>query len=448
MQIPDEVKILINKFNEKGFKSYLVGGCVRDYLMGIKVNDYDLATDATPDETSKVFSHTHPVGVDFGTVLVIIQGKGFEVTSFRKDIETDGRHAKVEFSRNLIDDLNRRDFTINAIAYDPLKDEYIDPFKGREDIKNKILQSVGDSRKRFKEDYLRILRGIRFAARFKLQIEQSVKEAISETKNGINILSDERIREEILKSLEQIDKPSDYFNLMDELSVLAVILPELTELKGVEQNYYHLYDCFTHTMVSIDRIKKKYPLLRLTVLLHDIAKPECKTFKNEKKDFTFTGHDRQGANIAKKIMTRLKFSKDEIKYVTTLIKNHLYILNENATKPAIRRYINRIGKEYLKDMFRFHFADVYSHRFAEQRRKEVLNFYRRIKEVLKEENVFSIKDLAINGYDLKDMGLEPSPLFSKILKHCLEIVLDNPDKNKKEILIDEVKKYLQTSSGL
>lgn len=436
-KLPKGVIYIVETLQKSGFKAYVVGGSIRDLLIGIPVYDWDITTDAIPDLVSSLFKKVIPTGVEYGTVTVMLDDGAYEVTTFRSDENySDGRRPdKVSFTKDIRDDLSRRDFTMNAIAYDPLSKELIDPFNGRADIKAKLVRAVGDPEKRLGEDGLRSLRACRFAAKLGFEIEEKALSAISKTLDVFGKVAPERVHDEIMKMM-MADKPSVGFEYMRKTGLLKLIMPELEAGLGVEQpKPFHVHDVYYHNIYACDSAPKELPLVRLAALLHDISKPECK------KDGTFYDHDIQGSDSAEAILKRLKFSNDDIEDVANLVRNHMFNYTPEWSDSAVRRFIKRVGIDNLEDLFLLRIADM------KAMEKEINSSYLkdlkdRIKWVIEAEDALDVSDLKINGKQVMQvLGCGPGPKIGEVLNGLLEKVLDDPSLNEKDRLIEMVKQY-------
>lgn len=428
---------IIKTLNNKGFRCYLVGGCIRDLLMKNKPQEWDLTTDALPRDIQGLFDKVVPTGIEYGTVTIILSDGYYEVTTFRADERyVDGRHPEnVRFTKNLEEDLKRRDFTVNAMAYNPFTSEFIDLFNGKKDLKDKIIKTVGDPVKRFSEDGLRPIRACRFAAQLKFEIEKNTFKAISQSLNIIRKVAPERVKDEVVKILKT-DKPSMAFELMRQSGILDIFIPELSDCFEVEQPpKFHKYDVYWHSLYSCDAAPKDNLVVRLASLLHDIAKPICK------KEYTFYNHDRVGKEMTEKILKRLRFSNEIIARVSVLIINHMFDYRDEWKDATVRRFIRRIGVENLDDLFLLRIADT------KAMEREIDNKYlsklkKRINKVLDEEAALHIKDLKIDGSDVMEvLNISPSPKVGEILNYLIEKVLDDPSLNTREKLIEIIKKH-------
>ncbi|MFN4245215.1 MAG: CCA tRNA nucleotidyltransferase [Brevinematia bacterium] len=445
---------------KSGHECYAVGGIVRDLIIHKKVpkdSDWDFATSATPDEVIKIFSHKKfkvvPTGVQHGTVSVIYKGKEYQITTYRIDRDyNDFRHpSEVVFVKSIEEDLSRRDFTINAMALNIITGEFIDKFGGLNDIKNKVIRCVGDPITRFNEDALRMLRACRFSAKLEFTIEENTLNAISLLSENITKISAERIRDEIIKMMLAY-KPSIGIEYMRKTNLLNHILPELVNCYGVSQNVYHKYDVYYHSLLTCDTIsslindesdKKRIYRLKLSGLLHDIAKPITKqnVIENGLDVSTFYNHEVVGAVIVKKILKRLKFSNEDIDYITRLVRHHMFYYTDEWTDSAVRRFMRNVGLDIIDDLFVLREAD----RIGSGKRKpgsiSLQKLKNRIIKVIEEENAITVKDLKVNGYDIMNtLNIKPGPMVGKILNSLLQIVLEDPSLNTKEILLELAKK--------
>lgn len=437
LKMPKGVINIIEVLRRNGFAAYVVGGSIRDILLGMPVYDWDITTDASPKQVTSLFDKVVPTGIKYGTVTVLLKDGDFEVTTFRCDEKySDGRHPdKISFTKDIKEDLARRDFTVNAIAYDPVEDKLIDPFGGRQDLEKKIIRAVGEPLERFKEDGLRALRACRFAAKLEFSIEDATLRAISKTLRIFKKVAAERVRDEIMKMMLS-ERPSLGFEYMRKTGLLKIILPELEKCVGVEQpKAFHVHDVYYHSIYACDAAPKELPLVRIAALLHDISKPACK------KGETFYDHDNAGAVAAGKIMKRLKFGNDDTKEVVNLIKNHMFNYTQEWSDSAVRRFIKRVGPENLEDLFILRISDM------KAMEKEIDPGYlkelkTRVKKVIEEENALNISDLKVNGMDvMKTLKIKESPKVGKILDSLLEKVLDDPVLNKRDSLLKIIRQY-------
>lgn len=428
---------VVETLRAAGHEAWAVGGAVRDCLLGRPPGDWDVATDARPERVDELFPHTHPLGIEHGTVAVRVGDETVEVTTFRTDVATDGRHAEVAFGASLEEDLARRDFTINAIAWDPVDDRVVDPFGGVDDLEAGRLRAVGDPDRRFPEDYLRILRAFRFAARFDLDWEGDTRAAAARHAHGVSRLSGERVRDELLKTFAQCRSASAALEGWRGTGVLARLLPEVAVCFGVAQNRFHADDVGVHSLMVVDQVHPRRPFLRLIALLHDVGKPPARTVHPKTGDWTFPEHDRIGARLAGQVLERLRFSNREIRRGVHLVRVHMDLLPPEASDAAVRRWIRRIGEEHVWDLYRIHLADWWGNRKrAEEPPDSLVDMYRRVRAVLREEHALKVTDLAIDGNDLMAMGIEPGPEIGRVLDRLLERVLEDPTLNRRERLLE------------
>lgn len=444
MKLPKEVLNFAKKFHENKFQIYLVGGAVRDYLIKGNIIDYDFTTDATPEEVMKIFKSVVPVGINHGTVMVLFEKFSFEVTTFRSDGKySDNRHPdSITFIKSLDEDLKRRDFTINALAYDIINNKIIDMFNGKDDIKNKIIKAIGEPADRFNEDSLRMLRACRFSSQLNFKIEDNTLDAIRKMSKKINNISTERTRDEIIK-LMQTDMPSVGLEYMRITGLMDEILPELSSCYGIYQNRFHKYDVYYHNLYTCDASDKNNYLLRLASLFHDIAKPQTRRGKDDSVDEnSFYNHEVIGAKIARRILKRLKFKNSDVISITHLIKHHMFYYTSEWTDGAVRRFIRNVGLENIDELFKLREADRIGNGMKYGIPEAFINFQNRIKKILELDNAFKITDLNIDGnVIMKVLKLTPGPIIGEILNYLLEIVLDNPELNKKKLLIEHAVEY-------
>lgn len=436
--LPREVKSIISALEGGGYSAYAVGGCIRDALLNREPKDWDITTDATPDEIKKIFPVTIDTGIEHGTVTVRLHGESFEVTTFRTDGEyLDGRHPKeVNFVRDLKEDLRRRDFTINALAYND-KTGVVDEFGGLTDLQNGIIRSVDDPLKRFSEDALRMMRGVRFSAQLGFEIEEKTKDAICKLAPTISKVSVERICDELLKTIMS-ERPEAMESLY-ALGLSKVFLPEWDLMMETPQNTkHHIGSVGFHTILVMKNVPATKSL-RLSALLHDVAKPLSKKTDANGNDH-FAGHPQLGEELARKIMHRLKLDNDTIDRVSRLVKYH-----DDRPAPSrrnVRRMINRIGRDYMEDLFLLRQGDLAGQSDYKRDEKVALedNLKRLYEEIRDTGECTDLSMLDIKGKDVIDTGIEPGPEIGKILKALLERVLASPELNRRELLLDMVKK--------
>jgi tRNA nucleotidyltransferase (CCA-adding enzyme) len=439
--IPDEVKEILKIFEDKNFEIYIVGGAVRDLLMGKIPNDWDFTTNATPEEILKVLGEEAFYDNKFGTVGLKsknINLDPFEITTFRTESNyLDGRHPeKVEWGKSLEDDLGRRDFTINALALD--KDfKVIDLYNGQKDLEKKLIKAVGDPTERFTEDALRMMRAIRIATELNFKIDEKTFEAIKSNSTLINKIAKERIKDELFKILSS-NHADLGISMLKDSGILEEILPEVYKMFGVEQKSpgrHHIYDVGTHCLMALKFCKSNDPIVKFATLIHDIGKPQTMK-KLETGTITFYNHEVVGEIIARRIADRLRFSKHEAEKLLKLVRWHQFTVNEFQTDSALRRFIKNVGIENLEDIIILRTADRLGSGSKETswRTEE---FKKRLLEVQKQP--FSIKDLKINGSDvMKELNLKPSKKVGEILEKLFQEVVEKKIENKKTSLLNHL----------
>ena len=449
IKIPDILKKMNEIFVQHGYKAYLVGGAVRDMLMGKEPHDWDVTTDATPEQVMSIFRKVIPTGIAHGTVTVHFMKNEIEVTTFRTESDySDGRHPdKVEYTGNIEEDLSRRDFTINASASDLGDGTITDPFHGRDDIKRKVIRTVGNPLERFSEDGLRPVRAVRFSAQLGFEIERETLKAISEPEilkktSGISL---ERFRGELLK-LMKAEKPSAGLKLMEESGILDIFIPEFKKCRGCIQGDfrgYHQFDVLDHLFYACDGAPASKQNVRLAALFHDIGKPDVKRVipTPQGDQFTFYTHEAKSQQITKEILFRLKFSNAEIANICHLVVNHMFNYTQDWTDAAVRRFLAKIHEENLEDLYDLRLADIYGMNNAPVRGQDsrtiaLLNELKdRISKETEKNSVLSLKQLAVNGKDLMKNGISAGKDLGFVLNQLLETVLEDPSQNEKEQLI-------------
>lgn len=449
IKIPDILKKMNDIFVQHGYKAYLVGGAVRDMLMGKEPHDWDVTTDATPEQVMSIFRKVIPTGIAHGTVTVHFMKNEIEVTTFRTESDySDGRHPdKVEYTGNIEEDLSRRDFTINAIASYLGDGTITDPFHGRDDIKRKVIRTVGNPLERFSEDGLRPVRAVRFSAQLGFEIERETLKAISEPEilkktSGISL---ERFRDELLK-LMKAEKPSAGLKLMEDSGILDIFIPEFKKCRGCIQGDfrgYHQFDVLDHLFYACDGAPASKQNVRLAALFHDIGKPDVKRVipTPQGDQFTFYNHEAKSQQITKEILFRLKFSNAEIANICHLVVNHMFNYTQDWTDAAVRRFLAKIQAENLEDLYDLRLADIYGMNNAPVRGQDsrtiaLLNELKdRISKETEKNSVLSLKQLAVNGKDLMKNGISAGKDLGFVLNQLLETVLEDPSQNEKEQLI-------------
>ena len=432
MKLPNQVEKTLSILHKAGYEGYIVGGCVRDMILGKIPTDYDITTSALPIEIIKFFSDFKIIetGIKHGTVTVIVDGMPIEVTTFRIDGKySDNRHPdSVSFSNKLLDDLSRRDFTINALCFSK-EAGIIDPFGGLSDIKNKQIKCVGNPDLRFSEDALRIMRALRFASCLGFEIEKNTSDSIKKNKLLLKNVASERLSAELIKLLS--GKPKDI--LLNFTEVFGVFMPELMLMKNFPHNNpHHMYDVFTHTVLSVENIEND-PVLRLCMLLHDIGKPVTYT-EDFKEIGHFKGHNAEGVKIDGEILNRLKFDNKTKRRIKTLILYH--DCNIHLDNVEIKKWLKKIGKENFSDLLKVKIADTKAKSPEHLNEiKEIYNIYKEYQNILNSNQCFSLKSLAVNGNDSKNLGYSGSQIGDK-LEYILDLVIENRLKNNKNDIID------------
>ena len=436
MLLPSEIELCLSLLNQNGYSAYVVGGAVRDHLVGRQINDYDVCTDALPNEVEGVF-HDYRVietGIKHGTVTVFFGPSSVEITTFRTDGSySDGRHPdSVDFTRDIVKDLSRRDFTVNAIAYSPIEG-YIDPFCGIGDISSKVIRCVGDPTRRFSEDALRILRALRFSATLGFTINNETSNAILTLKNNLSLVSKERVRDEIKKLI----CGKDMFRVMNDYrDIMALIIPDISATFDYNQNNpHHDFDLYTHIVKTVSNLPCD-PTLRFSGLLHDIAKPITES-KDNNGISHFYAHAHHSAEMAEKILRDLRFSNVEIKRIVTLIRHHDGVIEE--TESAVSRKLSKIGKDLYFDLLDLQRADNASQKLNTSLRTEHNESLRKIaNDILSKEPCLSLSDLALNGNDMIDMGYKGKEI-GKALTLLFNAVLNGEVKNTKKDLSEYIR---------
>lgn len=440
-EIPKEVSRVTSGLEAAGFEAFIVGGCVRDLLIGKIPTDWDVTTNATPEQIQSIFPDSFYENT-FGTVGVKNEEtqdeklKVIEVTPYRLEGKySNSRHPdEVSFSQNLEDDLKRRDFTMNAIAYSPSKGELVDMYDGLGAIKDKLIVAVGDPNERFKEDALRVLRAVRFSCQHGFAISHETMSAMIQNVDLLQKISQERIRDEFLKMIMS-DEPITGINLAQKLGILKYIVPELEEGIGVEQNGSHVYDVWEHNLRTMQHAADKgWPLhIRLAGLFHDIAKPTTREWSKEKGDYTFYGHEVVGAKMAKKICERLRLPSDLLGKIVKLVRHHMFFADpEEITHSAVRRLVARVGKENVWDLVDLRICDRVGMGRPKEEPYRLRKYEAMIEEVMRDP--ISVGMLKINGDRFVEMGYKPGREIGWVLHALLEEVLDDPSKNTEEYL--------------
>ena len=455
IEIPTGAAYILQQLNKHGYEAYIVGGCVRDSLLGKQPNDWDITTSAKPEEVKAIFHRTIDTGIQHGTVTVLVDreilddGRGspashtdyaFEVTTYRVDgVYTDHRRPEsVCFTASLEEDLKRRDFTINAMAYNP-EQGVIDIFGGQEDLEKGIIRCVGEASERFDEDALRILRAVRFAAQLDFVIEDQTREAMRDQAKFLKDISAERICTELTKMI--VSKHPERLEEAYEPGLTNIFLPEFDRMMQTPQNNpYHLYDVGRHTL-QVMRAVSATPVLRYAALLHDVGKPECKTTDETGVDH-FYGHQELSAKMARTILRRLKLDNDTINQVCRLVRNHDYGLSGGGPgMKSFRRFVAQLGAEHFADFLEIRKGDMagQSAYHLEQRRQVIAHMEAMYAEIIEQKQCLKLSELEISGKDLIAIGVKPGPDMGRILKALLDRVLEEPELNTREQLLAIVK---------
>ncbi len=438
LEIPKNAETILHILENAGYEAYVVGGCVRDSILGRKPDDWDITTSAKPELVKELFHRTVDTGLQHGTVTVLMEKEGYEVTTYRVDGEyEDGRHPKeVTFTASLEEDLKRRDFTINAMAYNP-SGGLVDLFGGLEDIDRKIIRCVGDPLERFTEDALRIMRAVRFSAQLGFSIEEETRKALKVLAPNLKHVSAERIQVELVKLL--MSPHPDYLRTAYEAGITAEFLPEFDACMETSQNTpHHCYTVGEHILHSLCHVRADR-VLRITMLLHDIGKPVVRKTDENGRDH-FKTHGNAGEKMAGQILRRLKFDNDTIRKVTRLVKWHDD--RPEGTLKSVRRAVNRIGEDLFPLYLEVQQADMLAQSLYRRSEKQarldsVRDAYR---QIIEEKQCVSLKTLAVTGRDLIENGYRPGREIGEKLEKLLNLVLEDPEKNQKEILLEIIRK--------
>lgn len=443
VNIPQPVIDILDLLHTKTEHAYLVGGCVRDMILNMKPHDYDLCSDLSPESASEILGTKYQVilkGIKFGTISALVDGTEYEVTTFRGNSKySDGRHPDaIRFVSSIEKDLARRDFTINAMAFDIKTNILIDPFDGKSDLLLGLLRTVGNPDDRFREDGLRILRALRFAIKYNLQIEPKTKEAILRNRTMLQSVSKERITEEFRKILTCGQPITPVF--MEFAPVISEIIPEITPCIGLNQgNPYHKHDVYEHMLAVTDLCETDSFVIKMAALLHDIGKQNTKAFNEAKGYYSFHGHPEESYKISIEVLERnFRCTSKECDRILNLIRYHDTEIV--PTEPCIKRWLNKLGPDFLADWIILKTADRDDHLFPAGKNVKWYPHTEEIRQIMEqillEQTAFSIKDLAINGDDLISLGLQPGPDFSHYLQNCLEAVMDGICKNDHDKLLE------------
>ncbi|WBW97512.1 CCA tRNA nucleotidyltransferase [Oceanirhabdus sp. W0125-5] len=438
--IPKDAALIIDELYNIGKEGFVVGGCVRDSLLGLKPKDWDITTSASPQLVKETFEklgfRVIETGIKHGTVTVMVNKEPFEITTYRIEGEyiDNRRPSNVEYTDSLKEDLIRRDFTINAMAYNSVVG-LVDHFNGREHLNEKVIKCVGDASKRFSEDALRMMRAIRFSSQLNFQINESTFEKIKENANLISNISNERIKDELNKILLS-ENPSQGVRKMVEAGVMVHIIPEIMKCVGFDQkNKYHDKDVFEHILTVLDNCPKDLEI-RLAALFHDIAKPDCYT--EDIKGGHFYRHEIFGSEMAEKILKRLKYDNKTIENVVNLVREHMF-KGKGIKRKAIKRMISRIGEVNAFKLFIIQEADCKASAPGHKSTLDVEIMREKTQQIIMMNEPMRVSDLCIKGSDIIKLGVTPGPEIGEILRYLLELCLEDPDKNKRQILLNIVK---------
>jgi tRNA nucleotidyltransferase (CCA-adding enzyme) len=444
--VPQDVFALAERLRARGKRAWIVGGCVRDLLLGRlgDTNDWDLCTDARPKELLSIFPRAIPTGIEHGTITVVVGKSHYEITTLRGEAAySDGRRPDaVHFVDDITADLARRDFTVNAIAVDPADGKVIDPFRGRVDLAARVLRAVGDPMERFSEDGLRVLRAARFVATLEMELDPATERAIEPTLPTFRKVSSERVRDEWVKTMKA-RSPSRAFDVMRKTGILGVTCPELLLGVGMEQNKWHSFDVWRHAMECMDACAGD-PILRIAALLHDVGKPKTRAWSDKTNDWTFYEHERVGAEIADPIAARLRFSNDERARIVALVRHHLFHYSSDWADAAVRRWMKRVGPERIADLYALNEADVRAKgRDASPDLAALAALKAHVARVVAEGAALHVRDLKLNGKDLMtELGMKPGPALGRMLDALLERVLADPSENDRGALLGAAREIL------
>lgn len=440
IRIPEKGKHIIDTIQKAGFEAYVVGGCVRDSILGRKPQDWDITTSAKPEQVKALFPRTIDTGLQHGTVTVMLDREGFEVTTYRIDGRyEDSRHpSEVTFTPDLREDLRRRDLTVNAMAYND-REGLVDLFGGIADLEAGIVRCVGNPRERFGEDALRILRAIRFSAQLGYAIEEGTLDAVRELAPSLDKISAERIQTELVKLVTS--PHPDYLRIAYDTGVTKVFLPELDGAMETPQRHpHHCYSVGEHILQSMGFVEADR-VLRLTMLLHDIGKPAVLTVDGQGQTH-FHGHAGAGADMAENILRRLKFDNDTIHIVCKLVRYHDCGNGVEADMRTVRRAMHKIGEEAFPMLFAVRRADVMaqSSYLRQEKLRNVDQWQQYYEQIIESRQCVSLKDLAVKGADLLAAGWKPGRELGQALQRLLELVLEEPERNTKEWLLEEAER--------
>ena len=437
-QAPPSMRDVIRRLHESGHEAAFVGGCVRDLLRRIPVADWDIGTSAVPETVMSLFPRAIPTGLKHGTVTIPTPDGACEVTTYRVESGySDARHPdQVEFVGDVTKDLARRDFTVNAMAWDPETGVLVDPFGGRVDLERRRIRAVGNALDRFREDGLRPMRAARFSATLEFDLEPETEAALGPSRDRLALVAPERIRDELMKML-RAPIPSRGFEVLRRTGLLATVLPELAACVAVPQNRHHAHDVYFHTLYTVDAAPAEKPVVRLAALFHDVGKP--KTRAERGGDATFYNHEFESLRLAEEAMTRLRFSRETIARVSHLVRHHMFDYRPEWTAAAVRRFVRNVGPDQIADLFDLRIADNIGNGTKTGFPHYLEELRSRIEEVLAAREALTLRDLEVGGGDvMRVVGLPPGPRVGQILDRLLEEVLEDPSKNRREWLLERL----------
>ncbi len=432
----------LGRLRAGGHQAYLVGGTVRDVLMGRPGGTLiDVATDRLPAEVTELFPRVEPLGLEHGTVLVVLDGLGLECTTFRREGGyRDARHPDhVEFTRDLAQDLARRDFTVNALAFDPVSGVLVDEHGGVSDLARGCLRTVGDPLDRFREDALRPVRAARLAAALGLELAPATRAALGGVADRARLVAVERVREELVK-LMQAPRPSVGLELLREAGLMELWMPELARCRGVPQNRWHAYDVYDHSLATCDHAPAGKPAVRWAALLHDLGKPDTRV--ERRGEGTFYGHQSVGADLADRLLERLRFPNDLRAEIVHLVREHMFDYRPQWSDAALRRWVRRVGPECVADLFDLRIADALGNGLRTGFPAQLEAMRERIERLLAASHALTIKALAVDGRDVMRMlEIPPGPAVGEALETLLQEVLDHPERNRRELLLARLEEW-------
>ena len=435
-RVPSAISQLLRRLQGAGHPAYLVGGSVRDLIRGVPVSDWDVATGARPEKMVELFPSAIPTGIKHGTITVLTPVGPCEVTTFRIEHGySDARRPdRVEFVTDVEADLSRRDFTVNAIAWDPESGREVDPFGGRADLRAKRIRAVGNPVERIAEDGLRAVRAARFAATLEFDVEPATFEALAEARDAVARVAAERIRDELTKLLAA-PRPSLGFEVLRRSGLLGDLLPELQACVAVPQNRYHAYDVYYHTLYAVDAAPAGKPVVRLAALFHDVGKPLTRV-ERENGDATFYNHQFESARLAEEAMSRLRYGRDMIDRVAHLVGHHMFDYKPEWSDAAVRRFVQRVGVDHIADLFDLRIADNVGNGLKSGFPHYLEEFRTRIDGVLAARQALTLQDLDVNGQDvMRELRIDPGPKVGEVLDWLLEQVVEEPSLNERRRLL-------------